>query len=131
MGQALNTLSSLVAALLPDPVIINHITKVFYHFISQDVANLKSQISDCQVNVQMENKNSPDLNDTISNIRTQYERAVQKSREETEAWYQNKVSGILHSFVVSLCFSKLLALSINTLLFGVPLQGTFFVGTII
>ncbi|XP_067265341.1 keratin, type I cytoskeletal 18 [Chanodichthys erythropterus] len=60
----------------------------------EDVANLKSQISDCQVNVQMENKNSPDLNDTISNIRTQYERAVQKSREETEAWYQNKFDNI-------------------------------------
>ncbi|KAK7154557.1 hypothetical protein R3I94_007776 [Phoxinus phoxinus] len=60
----------------------------------EDVANIKDQISDCQVNVQMENKNSPDLNDTISNIRKQYERAVQKSREETEAWYQNKFDNI-------------------------------------
>ncbi|XDV30010.1 hypothetical protein PO909_033017 [Leuciscus waleckii] len=60
----------------------------------EDVANLKGQISDCQVNVQMENKNSPDLNDTIGNIRKQYERAVQKSREETEAWYQNKFDNI-------------------------------------
>ncbi len=78
--------------MLPDPVIIIHITKSIDHFISQDVANLKSQISACQVNVQMDNKNSPDLNETIGTIRSQYERAVQKSREETEAWYQNKVS---------------------------------------
>ncbi|KAG1945111.1 keratin, type I cytoskeletal [Pimephales promelas] len=60
----------------------------------EDVANLKGQISDCQVNVQMENKNSPDLNEIISNIRKQYERGVQKSREETEAWYQNKFDNI-------------------------------------
>jgi len=93
--QALNKLNYLVATLFPDPVIINCITKVIYHFILQDVANLKGQISDCQVNVQMENKNSPDLNEIISNIRKQYERGVQKSREETEAWYQNKVSCIV------------------------------------
>ncbi len=90
--------------MLPDPAIIIHKTKSIDHFISQDVANMKSQISDCQVNVQMENKNSPDLNETISNIRTQYERAVQKSREETEAWHQSKVSHILHSFVFYFCY---------------------------
>ncbi|XP_016299877.1 keratin, type I cytoskeletal 18 [Sinocyclocheilus anshuiensis] len=56
----------------------------------EDVANLTNQISGSQVNVQMETKNSADLNEVINNIRTQYERAVQKSREETEAWYQNK-----------------------------------------
>ncbi|XP_051998606.1 keratin, type I cytoskeletal 18-like isoform X1 [Xyrauchen texanus] len=60
----------------------------------EDVGNLRHQISENQVNVQMDNKNSPDLNDTISNVRTQYERAVQKSREETEAWYQNKFDNI-------------------------------------
>ncbi len=90
--------------MLPDPVIIIQITKSIDHFISQDVANLKSQISDCQVNVQMDNKNSPDLNETIGTIRSQYERAVQKSREETEAWYQNKVSHMLHSFLFSFCY---------------------------
>ncbi|KAK2904717.1 hypothetical protein Q8A67_006516 [Cirrhinus molitorella] len=60
----------------------------------EDVANLKSQISDSQVNVQMEAKNSADLNETIHNIRVQYERAAQKSREDTEAWYQNKFDNI-------------------------------------
>jgi len=118
--QALNKLNYLVATLFPDPVIINCITKVIYHFILQDVANLKGQISDCQVNVQMENKNSPDLNEIISNIRKQYERGVQKSREETEAWYQNKVSCIV-ILLSHPVFSKMLALSINTLCFGGPL----------
>ncbi|XP_016407294.1 keratin, type I cytoskeletal 18-like isoform X2 [Sinocyclocheilus rhinocerous] len=56
----------------------------------EDVANVKSQISDSQVNVQMETKNNADLNEAMNNIRTQYERAAQKSHEETEAWYQNK-----------------------------------------
>uniref|UniRef100_A0A8C1PB45 Zgc:92380 n=1 Tax=Cyprinus carpio TaxID=7962 RepID=A0A8C1PB45_CYPCA len=60
----------------------------------EDVANLTNQISNSQVNVQMETKNSADLNETIDNIRTQYERAAQKSREETEAWYQNKFDNI-------------------------------------
>ncbi|XP_043105655.1 keratin, type I cytoskeletal 18 [Puntigrus tetrazona] len=60
----------------------------------EDVANLKSQISDSQVNVQMETKNNADLNEAINNIRTQYERAAQKSREDTEAWYQNKFDNI-------------------------------------
>ncbi|XP_042620195.1 keratin, type I cytoskeletal 18-like isoform X3 [Cyprinus carpio] len=60
----------------------------------EDVANLKSQISDSQINVQMETKNNADLNEAINNIRTQYERAAQKSREETEAWYKNKFDNI-------------------------------------
>ncbi|XP_052462645.1 neurofilament light polypeptide isoform X30 [Carassius gibelio] len=60
----------------------------------EDVANLESQISDSQVNVQMESKNNADLNETINNIRTQYERAAQKSREETEEWYKNKFDSI-------------------------------------
>ncbi|XP_073701956.1 keratin, type I cytoskeletal 18 [Garra rufa] len=42
----------------------------------------------------MEAKNSGDLNEAITNIRLQYERAVQKSREDTEAWYQNKFDNI-------------------------------------
>lgn len=53
---------------------------------------MATQINGSQVNVHMENKNSADLSEIITNIRTQYERAAQKSQEETEAWYQNKVS---------------------------------------
>ncbi|TRY92808.1 hypothetical protein DNTS_024875 [Danionella cerebrum] len=60
----------------------------------EDVANLTNQISDSQVNVQMDMKNNADLNDAISNIRTQYERAAQKNREDTEAWYKNKFDNI-------------------------------------
>ncbi|XP_056611311.1 keratin, type I cytoskeletal 18 isoform X2 [Triplophysa dalaica] len=60
----------------------------------EDVANMGTQINGSQVNVQMENKNSADLSEIITNIRTQYERAAQKSQEETEAWYQNKFENI-------------------------------------
>ncbi|XP_055071287.2 keratin, type I cytoskeletal 18 isoform X1 [Misgurnus anguillicaudatus] len=60
----------------------------------EDVANLRNQIGESQVNVHMDTKNSPDLNDIIGNIRTQYEKAAQKSQEETEAWYQKKFDNI-------------------------------------
>lgn len=60
----------------------------------EDVANLRNQISESQVNVHMDTKNSPDLNEIIGNIRTQYEKAAQKSQEETEAWYQKKFDNI-------------------------------------
>ncbi|KAA0715470.1 Keratin, type I cytoskeletal 18 [Triplophysa tibetana] len=60
----------------------------------EDVANMSTQINGSQVNVHMETKNGVDLSEIITNIRTQYERAAQKSQEETEAWYQKKFENI-------------------------------------
>ncbi|KAL6484256.1 hypothetical protein MHYP_G00063010 [Metynnis hypsauchen] len=56
----------------------------------EDAANLKGQIRGSSVDVQMEARKGNDLTETIDKIRQQYEKTLQKSREETEAWYQAK-----------------------------------------
>ncbi|XP_060784975.1 keratin, type I cytoskeletal 18 isoform X3 [Neoarius graeffei] len=56
----------------------------------EDVANVKGQIRDSNVDVQLEAAKSQDLSETIKNIRQQYEKTAQKNQEETEAWYQAK-----------------------------------------
>ncbi|KAL7865238.1 hypothetical protein SRHO_G00104850 [Serrasalmus rhombeus] len=56
----------------------------------EDAANLKGQIRGSSVDVQMEARKGDDLSETINKIRQQYEKTMQKSREETEAWYQAK-----------------------------------------
>ncbi|XP_017578374.2 protein piccolo-like [Pygocentrus nattereri] len=56
----------------------------------EDAANLKGQIRGSSVDVQMEARKGDDLSETIDKIRQQYEKTMQKSREETEAWYQAK-----------------------------------------
>lgn len=61
------------------------------YVLIQDLASVKGQIRDSNVDVQMEAVKGEDINETIEKIRQQYEKAVQKNREETEAWYQNKV----------------------------------------
>ena len=55
------------------------------------MADLKGQITGSSVDVQMEARRGDDLSETIDKIRQQYEKATQKRREETEAWYQAKV----------------------------------------
>ncbi|KAI5615426.1 hypothetical protein C0J50_0107 [Silurus asotus] len=60
----------------------------------EDVASIKGQIKNSSVDVQMEAAKGQDLSETIDNIRKQYDKAVQKNREETEAWYQNKFENI-------------------------------------
>lgn len=61
------------------------------YILIQDVAIVKGQIGEANVDVQMEAMKGEDLSETIDKIRQQYERAVQKYREETQAWYQAKV----------------------------------------
>ncbi|XP_062861773.1 neurofilament medium polypeptide-like [Trichomycterus rosablanca] len=60
----------------------------------EDVAELKAQIQNSSVNVQMEANMGVDLTETIDTIRQQYERAVQKNREDTEDWYKAKFDSI-------------------------------------
>lgn len=58
---------------------------------SQEVASIRAQISDSSVSVEVDAPKGVDLGETIAQIRSQYETAVQKSREDTEVWYKNKV----------------------------------------
>lgn len=59
------------------------------------MANVKSQIRDPSVDVQMEAVKGQDLGETIEKIRKRYEKAAQKNNEETQAWYQAKVRDVL------------------------------------
>ncbi|MCJ8732854.1 hypothetical protein PDJAM_G00216040 [Pangasius djambal] len=60
----------------------------------EDVANVKGQIRDASVDVQMEAAKGQDLSETIDKVRQQYEKAAHKNHEETEAWYQAKFENI-------------------------------------
>ncbi|KAK1165513.1 keratin, type I cytoskeletal 18-like [Acipenser oxyrinchus oxyrinchus] len=56
----------------------------------EEVASIRAQISDSSVSVEVDAPKGVDLGETIAQIRSQYETAVQKSREDTEVWYKNK-----------------------------------------
>ncbi|XP_041117452.1 keratin, type I cytoskeletal 18-like isoform X2 [Polyodon spathula] len=56
----------------------------------EEVASIQAQILDSSVSVEVDAPKGVDLGETIAEIRSQYEMAVQKSREETEVWYKNK-----------------------------------------
>ncbi|XP_063069524.1 keratin, type I cytoskeletal 18 isoform X2 [Engraulis encrasicolus] len=60
----------------------------------EDVDDLKAQIKDSNVSVEMGNHKGEDLNETIDKIRKDYEKAAKKSKEDTEAWYQSKFDNI-------------------------------------
>lgn len=60
----------------------------------QEVAELREQIKDSKVIVQMDSRKGNDLSDVIAKIRHQYEKVAAKNREETESWYQGKVKWV-------------------------------------
>ncbi|XP_066543347.1 keratin, type I cytoskeletal 18 isoform X2 [Amia ocellicauda] len=60
----------------------------------EDVAAIKAQINDSSISVEMETPKGQDLNETINQIRSDYEKAARKSREDMDAWYQNKFDSL-------------------------------------
>ncbi|XP_035248560.1 keratin, type I cytoskeletal 18-like isoform X1 [Anguilla anguilla] len=56
----------------------------------EDLANLRSQITNSNVSVELNAPKGQDMNETISKIRDQYEKTTQKSQEDTNAWFQDK-----------------------------------------
>ncbi|MGH0118365.1 UNVERIFIED_CONTAM: hypothetical protein FKN15_047770 [Acipenser sinensis] len=54
------------------------------------VASIRAQISDSSVSMEVDAPKGVDLGEMIAQIRSQYEMAAQKSREDTEVWYKNK-----------------------------------------
>ncbi|KAG5283415.1 hypothetical protein AALO_G00041840 [Alosa alosa] len=60
----------------------------------EDVDQLRGQISNCGVSVEMDNRKGDDLNETINKIRKDYEKTAQKNCEDTETWYQSKFDNI-------------------------------------
>lgn len=67
---------------------------------SQDVDQLRGQISSSSISVEMDNRKGEDLNETINKIRNDYEKAALKSREDTEAWYQSKVGLVEQKIII-------------------------------
>ncbi|KAK1166287.1 keratin, type I cytoskeletal 18-like [Acipenser oxyrinchus oxyrinchus] len=56
----------------------------------EEVASIRAQILDSSVSVEVDAPKGVDLGEMITQIRSQYEMAAQKSREDTEVWYKNK-----------------------------------------
>ncbi|XP_029139397.1 keratin, type II cytoskeletal 5-like [Protobothrops mucrosquamatus] len=55
-----------------------------------ELIQIQGQISDTNVVLQMDNNRDLDLNSIIAEVKAQYEDIANRSRAETEAWYQNK-----------------------------------------
>ncbi|XP_069897583.1 keratin, type II cytoskeletal 7 [Dipodomys merriami] len=56
-----------------------------------ELAELQSQISDTSVVLSMDNSRSLELDGIIAEVKAQYEEMANRSRADTEAWYQTKV----------------------------------------
>ena len=67
----------------------------FENMVHSEVVNeLKAQLVTDHVRVQVDT-HGPDMSELLRDIRSQYEVAAKKNREETEAWYNSKVNIIL------------------------------------
>ncbi|KAM5287976.1 keratin, type II cytoskeletal 7 [Ctenodactylus gundi] len=55
-----------------------------------ELAELQSQISETSVVLSMDNNRSLDLDGIIADVKAQYEEMANRSRAESEAWYQTK-----------------------------------------
>lgn len=52
---------------------------------------MRSQVTSSSVNVEVDARPQEDLNQTLNEIRAQYEGIAEKSRRDMEAWYKVKV----------------------------------------
>ena len=67
----------------------------FENMVHSEVVNeLKAQLVTDHVRVQVDT-HGPDMSELLRDIRSQYEVAAKKNREETEAWYNSKVKEIM------------------------------------
>ena len=55
---------------------------------------MKAQLVTDHVRVQVDT-HGPDMSELLRDIRSQYEAAAKKNREEAEAWYNSKVSFVI------------------------------------
>ncbi|XP_013915203.1 PREDICTED: keratin, type II cytoskeletal 5-like [Thamnophis sirtalis] len=65
---------------------INFLRTIF----EAEMAQIRGQISDTNVVLQMDNNRDLDLNSIIAEVKAQYEDIANRSRVEAEAWYQSK-----------------------------------------
>lgn len=66
----------------------------FENMVHQEVVNeLKAQLVTDHVRVQVDT-HGPDMSELLRDIRSQYESAAKKNREEAEAWYNSKLNDL-------------------------------------
>ncbi len=57
----------------------------------QELRELQGQIKDTSVIVEMDNSRGLDMDAIVAEVKAQYEDIANRSRAETETWYQQKV----------------------------------------
>ncbi|KAK7145563.1 hypothetical protein R3I93_013335 [Phoxinus phoxinus] len=62
----------------------------FKRFYEQELRELKADVKDTSVVVQMDNRRTLDMEKIISEVKSQYEEISASSRKEAEAWYKDK-----------------------------------------
>ncbi|XP_028302586.1 keratin, type II cytoskeletal 8-like isoform X2 [Gouania willdenowi] len=62
-----------------------------------ELNELQSQIKDTSVVVEMDNSRDLDMDSVVAEVRAQYEDIANRSRAETESWYQNKYTEMQHT----------------------------------
>lgn len=63
----------------------------------QEIKELQSQIQNAMVTVEMDNNRELEMKNIIDEVKEQYKTMITKSRDETQQWYKNKVTGSLIS----------------------------------
>ena len=61
----------------------------------QEIEELKAQIRNQGVSVEVDAGLGPDVAELLRQIRAQYEQIVMKNRDEAEQWYKSKVTNNL------------------------------------
>ncbi|KAJ8253074.1 hypothetical protein GJAV_G00208820 [Gymnothorax javanicus] len=56
----------------------------------EDLAELRGQMNNGDVSIELNAPKGPDMNETISKIRDDYEKTAQRNREDMDAWYKSK-----------------------------------------
>lgn len=75
--------------------------KSFFHFNSQELRELQGQIKDTSVIVEMDNSRNLDMDSIVAEVRAQYEDIANRSRQDAESWYQQKVDRENKSIMIS------------------------------
>ncbi len=58
----------------------------------QELCELRSQIKDTSVVVEMDNHRDLDMDAIVADVRAQYEKIANRNRNEAESWYKKKVT---------------------------------------
>uniref|UniRef100_A0A670YDC0 IF rod domain-containing protein n=1 Tax=Pseudonaja textilis TaxID=8673 RepID=A0A670YDC0_PSETE len=73
--------------------------KYLKQLFEEEIKELQSQIQNAMVTVEMDNNRELEMKNIIDEVKEQYKTMIAKSRDETEQWYKNKVTGSLISLI--------------------------------